>query len=70
MWDKTSAAMEKHLDKVEESGNLYQVLDYLANSKYGYAMTEMCKNCGRPAGTGLSVSLALPASAAALWARP
>ena len=30
---KTSTAMEKHLDKVEASGNLYQVLAYLANSK-------------------------------------
>ena len=30
---KTSAAMEKHLDKVEASGNLYRVLGYLENSK-------------------------------------
>ena len=30
---KTEKAMDKHLDQVQDSGNLYQVLDYLANSK-------------------------------------
>ena len=30
---KTSSAMEKHLDKVEASGNLHGVLAYLENSK-------------------------------------
>ena len=30
---KSGIAMEKHLDKVEKTGNLYQVLDYLTNSK-------------------------------------
>ena len=30
---KTEKAMDKHLDQVQASGNLYQVQDYLTNSK-------------------------------------